>query len=372
METGIVALRIDREGFVALRDEAEIFVIRRGDPADWEVVRRLAVGQRWLAVHVPDWAALQVALPARTRKRRELREMLRDAAPVLPEELVWTSPRSLDDGKAGVSVVRRLWLDDHCVEVETEMPMALHVIVEPTGDPLRYRSPAVRLRNRLTATIVSGSLLVSAIALALTARGTPPSEQLLGFTGLGATPSVSATLLKLGFSAPAGTRLVAISADPSGSVALELDAPDPNIVHRVMAGQRSLGRWTQTRQVRRADASYRVTYRASPVGTVRGHHLVLPLAARSPGEAITLATSILSEHARAGRVELQLTRGSASASNPLVFGVSLAGPQASVLALADRIQSGTPAIRIDNWRLQPDPTGVRLTGALVVPWMLEP
>lgn len=372
IETGVVALCLGERHFVARLSETEQISIERGDRSGWDDLRPALKAQRRLMVRVPEAATFPLALARQPRSRRELRAMLRETAPVVPGELAWTWPRPLDLGGAVLIIVRRPWLDERIAEIERELPTSLHLVVDPTGDALIYRSPAARRRNSISAATVAAALFIAVAAL-LVSRPQPDLPVLAAppvadAAALPRSASVAATLLGLGFPKSPEGPAVAIHSDRFGMTTIEVDVADPDLLRLRLEQEGALTRFREIRQVRIPDAGYRVTYRSALAPASAPGGVAPPLAVSSREEAIAQVTRRLTSAATVQAIVLRLTPTPGSAAGALEFAFDLTGPQPAVLGIIDEIESGRPPARVLDWRVVPDVAGVRLSGTLQVPW----
>jgi hypothetical protein len=165
---------------------------------------------------------------------------------------------------------------------------------------------------------------------------------------------------------PPGSDLAEIARDSAGRTSIQVDSSDPESLRAAFSDNLSAG-WREASQSR-TGRGYRTRFVWDGVTNVEPSRPAAPLAALDREQAIALATRALQTKAQSKVVALELNAAHGAAAAPLEFAVRIAGPQAAVLALADEIESASPAARFTEWRLRPEGEGVRLTGTLAVPW----
>lgn len=322
------------------------------------------------AIHIPEEMTLPLHLPQMPRSPSEARRMLRDAAPLPLDALAWTRPRPGVDGGAVITVVRRAWLEPRIAKLDAVSCSVKRLLVEPEGEPLVYRLPSVRRRNAITASIIAGSVAVSAVALSLVASNRQ--------TDIASTQSLSGadrefgvvaqTLSAIATALPSDAQIVEIEKRADGTNALRLTVADPDALRDSLAFTHAPGGWRETARVSQPNDGYSVTYRAEPGTTLTAKRALPVLSARTPRDAARMAISGLRAAADRQRIQLNVGQVADSGASLLSFGVSAAGSQAAVLAFADRIESGPPPARLTAWTIRADPLGVRLSATVLVPW----
>jgi len=367
-----MAIRLEDDWYEWTPEIGETVRVARGDVAGLQALCIPGPGQKRLTLHVPEHASLDLILPAMPRTSSEVRLMLRDAAPVATRDLAWTCPRSIDDEGAIVALVRRAWLDPRVAEVEGALGIVPRVIVEPTGHPLIYRSPAQRRRNLVTSAVVGASAVISILALALVPPEEPTRPMPSPLALAGAMPSrtgIIQTVTALGGAAPGPEGLAALSAGSDGRRSVQFLVSDPDALRATLVTIPALRGYREMAQSREAAGGYRVTYTSTrqaqrPIATRSAPILV----AASRADAVNRVRSLLLAEGVRRVIQLRLGGDAAGGSARLRMRIDAVGPQGALLEFADRIESGIPPALITDWQLQPDPLGVRLTGTVAVPW----
>lgn len=369
-----LALRIEEHGFTALFAGDDPVHIEPQDRAGWDNLRTALHGRRRLALHVPVAARLDLALPAGPQRGRAARVMLAAASPMPLSELAWTRPIPTEEGGAKVTLVRRAWLDPRVEAVEHALGIVPHVIVEPDGAPLLYRSPRERRRLTITTATMILSAVIAATALASLQDGQPSAADIpaAAIDPLPAGDAVAATIAALAAAVPADAAVLAIAADGTGGASIEVSTANPNMLGVAIASTRTLTGLRETAQVPDPAGGWRVTYQARLPERRAGARTVPLMAAISRNAASATARQRLAVDASRNGVRLTLGGDTATGAAPLRFAYTMAGSQDAVLALADAIESGSPPTRLRDWHLRPAGGGVTLTGTLSVPWRRTP
>ncbi|MEO6153948.1 MAG: hypothetical protein ABIT09_05530 [Croceibacterium sp.] len=370
MQDGLLSLAIAADGYRVLRDGTDEMWVRSGEPEDWGAVRAMTAGQRDIAVRIAESDTLVLTLAAMPRSRHELRALVSAAAPILPGELAWTEARALVEGGAETQVVRRAWLAPKVNELERELPHRLRLLVEPTGAALWYRSPAARSRNLMTGAVVGAALAISIAAIAMARHSSRDAVTYLALPGVAVAPQsagLSAILTRLVPLLPPGAQLMGIARDRRGMLSVGVATVDPDGL-RATAGDTFIQHWRETGRGQIPGSGYRVDFTLIGMGDLVPARAARALFAATRAEAEQTARSAILAVPRDRAVVAELNPGISPEAGPLVFAMRIAGPQGGVLALADRIESGLPPARFVEWRLEPQASGIRLTGTLELPW----
>lgn len=351
--------------------------IRLGIDSDakaWKRLRGQLAGYQPIPVIITNAATFELVLPEVPRGRRQLWRCIGQLAPVLPDQLIWTEPRPGGSGEPLVTLVRRSWLEPRILRIEAKAGLVLRPVAERNLAPFLYCPPLERRRFVLTISVIALSLGVVAVSLGIAgqqkrhgvaAQPASAAAQTVFFE----RPGFAATLARAAVALPQHCTLAAIVFDRSGGTNLELNTADPDQLRSALAGRELAPGFVETGHVRLMGTVFRVTFRraARPRALATGLRTAPPLAAPSLGRAQNTATQHVSEQARSAALDLRLEPAPAQ-PDMLMFAFVLTGPQAAVLTFADHIESTPPVIRLIDWRLDPDPSGVRLSGTMAVPW----
>lgn len=368
------ALRIEENGYTSLVAGDDPVYIEADDRAGWNELRTALRGRNRLTLHVPAAASLELTLLAGPRTGRAARALLADATPVPLSELAWTRPAPIEGDGTKVTLVRRAWLDPRVEAVERALGIVAHVVVEPHGAVLVYRAPAQRQRRAITTATVFLSAVVAAAALAtLPDRQTSaPTAPTAALDPLPAGDAVAATIAALAAAAPVGAMVVAMSADGTGGVSMEVAIADADTPRVPLSTTATLSGLREIAQVPDPAGGYRVTYQGRlPAGRTAARTVDI-MAAASRSAAIAAARQHLAVEASRRGVALTLGGDTGAGTAPLRFAYAAAGPQGAVIALADALESGSPPTRLREWQLRPADAGVELTGTLTLPWSRVP
>ncbi len=184
--------------------------------------------------------------------------------------------------------------------------------------------------------------------------------------------AVAATIATLAAAAPAGAAVLAMGADGTGGVSMEVAVADPDTLRAAIP---TTARLAGLREIARAPDpadGHRVTYQGRlPAGRIAARTVDL-MAANSRSAAIAAMRTYLATAASRRGVALTIGGDMGAGTAPLRFAYAAAGPQNAVLAFADAIESGSPPTRLREWQLRPADAGVELTGTLTVPWRRTP
>lgn len=91
----------------------------------------------------------------------------------------------------------------------------------------------------------------------------------------------------------------------------------------------------------------------------------------SPETAIRALRARLARDALAEAVSLELVDAD-RLSHRVAADVIVIGPQAGVIAFAERVEANAPVARFSDWRIAADPAGVRLEGTVMAPPIATP
>ncbi|OBX19816.1 hypothetical protein A9995_04455 [Erythrobacter sp. QSSC1-22B] len=328
---------------------------------------------------IPASRCLEILLPRMPAGRRDLSRMLADHAPLLPRHLVWTNPVALPSGTARITVVRRDWLDRYVGGLERERGCMLEARTQHDRLSFLYASPATRRTRHVTMGAWLVSLVISAgILVALPSRGGPSDRLTTTRTDeVVADPAffrvgVLETIAGQPFANLPAEWLKGVAVERDGSLRVELNAPDPDILRDTVVEQSLLSGYREFGQQRDSAGNYRVTYGlepgSSPLAINRGTAQIAVLSARNIGEAIAQAEQALIAYTAQQGLQLGLLSSVPEGAGSLELTIELVGPQDNVLAAVQMIESGRPPMRFVEWEFTPDPAGTRLAAILTVPW----
>ena len=368
-------LTIVEAGLVArVADGHEISLGIDSDGEAWKRLRGQLADHQPIPVVIPTTATFELVLPEVPRGRRQLRHCIGQLAPVVQDQLAWTEPRPGESGEPVVTAVRRSWLEEWIGRIEAKTGLVLRPVAERDLAPFLYRPPLERHRLVVTILVIASSVGVAGGTLGIAGRqerheAAAPPVTPAAQSAFFERPGFSATLAPAAVALPPHCAFAAIVHDRSGSTSLELDTADPELLRAALAGRELAPGFVETGQVRLLGTAFRVAFRraALPWAPATGLRTATPLAAPSLGRAHNTAAQHVSEQARAAALDLRLAPAPAQ-PDTLMFAFVLTGPQAAVLTFADHLESEPPVMRLIDWRLVPDPAGVRLSGTMAVPW----
>ncbi|MGX7897048.1 hypothetical protein [Tsuneonella sp. HG222] len=326
---------------------------KRGDPAPPEIV--------------PAAESIWIALPRRPDSQSELARMIEERVPLSLNLLVWTDAVVGAEGELGSSVCRKSLLEP-----------ALDsggAIDERTGLPFHGLPVEAARRAIVTSTWVAASLAVA--LLSVVTKPEPSTEATLSATvpasatldeGLLQTPVIAAIALA-GRTAERGYQITTVGAKGDGGVQLEIAATDPDAARAQATTDPDLARFAQISQVRGDDGKYRISLAGAPVLAGNEKVAVTPVIANSPFAAQERIRTYLSNLAEQYAVRVTLDSSRPLAARPLEFAISLEGPEAAVLSVAEKIETGTPPIAISEWKVSSADGGAAFSASLVVPWI---
>lgn len=328
---------------------------------------------------IPVSKCLEIVLPRSPAGRLDLTSMLAEHAPVLPRHLAWTCPVATASGTARITLVRRDWLDGYIGELERERGCRVEARTERDGRLFQYASPATRRARYITLGVWIVSLAISAgMLIAMPALGGPleaPTKTQVD--NVAANPAflragVSQTLAGQPLAGlPTGwLNVVAVKRD--GSLTVELQAPDPDLLRDTVVEQSLLPDYRELSQRRDQAGNYRVTYGLDqgslPVAMSRGAPQIAVLSARDSDHAIAQAEQALIAYIAKQGLQLGMISSAPERTGSVELTIELVGPQDKVLAVVQMIETGRPPARFVEWELTPDRAGTRLAAILTVPW----
>lgn len=344
------------------------------------------------AARVPSSNSFEIILPYLPTGRRDLLRMLTDHAPVLPGQLVWTSPIAKSEHGAKITVVRREWLDGFVGDLERERGRMLQARTARDRLLFRYVSPASRRARSITLGAWIASLMVAAIATLVSLDRSEQASSLP--TVQESTISENSIFPQIGILAaiaaqpfeqlPEGT-IAGISGKRDGSLLVDLNTPDPDALRDLIAERGLLPGYREFGQARRRDSGYLATYGlAGPSMAQLATPIVerVPiLRARDAAQAIAQVERALIAYTTKQGLQLGVIAPAPDSEAALEFDIELAGPQEKVLAAVYAIERGSPPMRFTEWELTPDHSGdgtgdratgnganVRLAAKLTIPW----
>lgn len=329
---------------------------------------------------VPSIHCLELQLPHLPRNDAELLSMLADSAPLMPADLVWTTPAIDDAGIVQIVVARRRWLAPFVAELERERGHKLEVRAETSGLRFLYNSPSRFRQMTITRAFWGFAFVAVLIALAIVLRREDEAASAPRFSysnvaaidPVFARPNIAATLAELSLGSMPELRFAAISGSRDGALMVELATPDPDTMRAQSAGPAMLPNFREVTQARGAEGMYTVTYlrEGRDIAIPRG--TVAPLQAADAIDAALQVERALHTRAAERVVQITLAPPTAPDDQTLEFDAVFAGPQNDVLLAANHIENGRFPMRFAEWSLVPDPAGVRLSATLIVPWTISP
>lgn len=329
---------------------------------------------------VPAENSLTIDLSEMPRSKRQLRRLIGQVAPLLPEDLAWTPPMIDSEGRVTTIVARRRWLDEYVGNLERHRGRYLNACSEVGGYRFGYRTPEA-IRQAFTTHAVWGVslalILIGSVTIARDGAHGPSDEgieqALPGIVEPAFTrPTLAATVMALPPDLTGDLMVAAIGRERHGAIVVELLTPDPDALRDAIAERGALSNFRETGQTRDAGGGYLVRYERAAPGIGSATRTALPIKAVDAADARTQAQRALATYAAARVVEMSLSPPAPRADGVVELDVGFVGPQSDVLALADQIESGTMPMRIAEWTMSPVPAGVRLMAVIVVPWTAQP
>ena len=235
--------------------------------AFWSVLGEASHEQSVIAVRLSPPDCYPVRLPADIG---DVQSALGVHAPLLLDRLVWGPPQ--EDGITGVvvTIARR----DRIASISArfaDRALPTASFTDANGVALDRRTDDRPSRGRATfamllAALVSVPATTAIGAWGLRQRIEPPASASApmvedgAFAAVATRPTLTASLVRVGRSIPGGATLFAISGREDGSIALDIDTPDPDQLREQIRATPALQGFREQGQQRAGDARYRVTY----------------------------------------------------------------------------------------------------------------
>ncbi|MGB3794910.1 MAG: hypothetical protein WA957_01240 [Alteraurantiacibacter sp.] len=315
---------------------------------------------------VPPDAQLALEQPRFPRGRIAFRRRLSTLSPLPLREVAWTDPFSNARGGECVVLVKNAFLDQKAQAISRSGQLRLEVQTV-SGQRVHYAPPVARRRFAVSLVIATICVAVAVtMILAVPTRQAsipaPEAQAAPSLMPLFERPGMLAALRRAADEVPEGAVLSAIAAEGEDSLTIEFTVQDPDTFRPILKPQAR-----EIRQSRLASGGYQMIYAIPLAGQDQSAGKAPVLRAKDADQAMQRVTIRLRDLAR--REVLQIaTAGATATEQGLLMGVQVVGPQSSVLSFVSAIESGQPAMRFVDWRVENHSAGIAMSGELLVPW----